>query len=208
MYTNLLHGLFALFKAVMLKLDPYAFIPLEEFSGKRVLISILNLGDFGIEFKLADIKLIEITEKSKTSYAYDCCIQGSLSSFLDLLFKYKQLIPGKGITLSGDLPMAQRFFECFLHMDPDWTQLLAARIPKTIMILLNQFSSQTIPEIKAWQTTRQRDLQAFLVDEIRVLPSRSAMLNLESQAARLSAQSAHLETKLVALKQTVDSSKV
>lgn len=198
-YTTLLQTLFSIIQKVLLSVDPYIFIPLEKEINKRLLVSIAQLGDFGLEIHPNRIALIEAIPNAQTQRHYDCYLTGTLSSFLDMLIKDRQFIPGKGVIISGDIALAQHFFECFTNMDPDWIYRLTAHIPLPLSALLQTLCQPLMTEISRWKMTQSKNFQTFLIDELQALPSRAAMLNFENQIAALQRCTDYLEKNLTTL---------
>lgn len=187
--------IFASIKALLRKLDPYAFLPLENYENKLIGIHIHNVITLTLHIQNKDL-VLRSSDSIQAIDQYDCLIQGSLAAFLDIIFKYKMFVPGQGVSLVGETHLAQAFFNCFRHIDPDWESMLEQHFPTSLVTLLSLLSKNINSEFDLWRKNRKANLRAFLQDETQCLPSKDLVLQFEEQISDLMKKFEHLDAKL------------
>lgn len=190
--------LFSSLKLILTQLDPHAFESLSHYQDKTIHITILNHGEFVLKINKGEL-FLSAPASNETNDHYDCYIQGALSNYLDLIFKYKTWIPGKGLTISGQSGIAQALFSCFKNLDPDFEQVLEKFFPHSIVALLSQVCERGAYDLKVWRDTRKKDLNIYLIDETHLLPSRYAMMRFEDDVLALNQACDALKKKVEGL---------
>jgi len=155
---------FDIFQKVLLKIDPHAFDHFGLQQNKIIKIQINGIGEYYLQLSHKALSLIE-----KTSHAPDCELSGPLSAYLDILFKYKRFIPGKGIHISGQVAIAQALFEAFKTLDPDWATQFEKSLPKPLVALGGHIFSQFKSSYQSWQKSRTEDIKSYLQNETAIL---------------------------------------
>lgn len=195
MQHKALQFIFSSLKALIRNLDTHIFDSLEAHNNKLIGIEIQNILTLTLQVQNKDLLLIA-SDNLPAPTQYNCFIQGKLADFLDIIFKYKMFVPGQGITLAGDTHLAQTFFNCFRHIDPDWESFFEQQLPTPFVALLSLLSNNLSAELKLWHKNRKGNLRTFLQDETQCLPSRDHVQQFEAQLSDLIQQFEHLDAKL------------
>ncbi len=179
---------FDMLQKILLSIDPYAFDSFSSQNRKTIKIQISHLGEYYLRFDHKALSLIE-----NPSHSVDCELSGSLSAYLDIIFKYKRFVPGKGIHISGQTAVAQTLFKAFQNLDPDWASQFEKRLPKPLVALGGHIIAQLKHGYQNWQRERTKDIKSYLQNETTILVPRAAFQQFSLEVKTLQNKITKLE---------------
>jgi len=125
----------------------------------------------------------------------DCVVEGAASDFLEVLMDEQKTF-GSGIRLSGDTQLAIELKSCLQRLDIDWEGLLADNIGDLAAHQLAQLFRKGQQFAKQSKDTLLDDLDDYLHEEVRLLPSKIELEHFYDQLDQLRLSADRLQARV------------
>ncbi|UTA48547.1 SCP2 sterol-binding domain-containing protein [Simiduia sp. 21SJ11W-1] len=178
-----------------LRFDPATRARLKALAGKVVHLHItepafdvyLHMGTQGIELL------------SHCELPVHCKVSGRLSALLTLATSEQLNITGAGVQVSGQTQLLLALKNCLGELDIDWADWLAQYLGDELAGPLGA-AARRVHEYGKQQLAGARDqLEPYLSEELKVLPTATALANFSDAVDQLAQDTDRLEARLRAL---------
>jgi ubiquinone biosynthesis accessory factor UbiJ len=179
-------------------LDPDSYCLLTPLAGKVIAVRVKPV--FILYFTI-DNNCIELVPNRPLHV--DCEINGFLPSLLHLALN-KQVVPmaSSGVTVVGDMDVAEHWAALFKRLDIDWEEYLAKIVGDPLAYGFGNFMRNTLRWLHHLGNTLTVNIQEYVQEEIRYFPGRlevddflGAVDDLANRVDRLSARIERLYTR-------------
>lgn len=181
-----------------LQLDP-AIIPLlQKLSGKVIAIELTGLG-WQFSFLPDKQTIVVLAGYSGDSHAY---VTGAPFSLLRLLLDDdSHLANSPDVKIEGEIHTVQQFSKLFKTLDIDWEEQLSHYLGDIPAHSLGNLARQSQTYVKTGTHTFQQNLQEYLQEELRYLPTANEINHFLDDIDLLRNDIARLEARVKRLQQ-------
>jgi ubiquinone biosynthesis protein UbiJ len=176
-----------------LRLDPAAMLRMAELQGRCVGVELLGIGlRFYIQPGPDGVRITEQAEQ------VDTMLHGTPLAMARLGLggnAGKTLFSGD-VTISGDVETGQAFKAALDDMDIDWEEQLSHLTGDIIAHQAGNAWRHFRTVVRSGSATLQQDLEEYLKEELRLVPSRVEIGNLAADISRTRADTDRLEARI------------
>lgn len=157
--------------------DPHIVAQLRDFDGKAIEINSHSPGfSICIIFDEGHIKLSAIDSASLMCEP-DASIAGKAEDLLELLLSRQEsrALANTAISITGDAVLVQELYNVLGNLDLDWEDYLSPILGDILSNEVGKFSRKAKSLSKSANSSMQRNLHDYLVEETRAVPPREEL---------------------------------